>query len=259
MSRLCAKALRICRVAKPQQLSRPPIFEALVDIRADAPNVMDVSDRLAEALKDEFPKNTVSREMRAEIKVHEGRLLPPLTRDLGPHGLQLSNADGSLAVQFRRDGFTLNNLRTYIGGERLMARALALWELFTKETEVGAPSRLAMRYINKLELPLASGDDFDKFLTASPELPPEVPDNYSEFLSRVVAHTGVPGSPFIIVTQSLTHEQGRPVILIDLDAFKAGAFSADPSELLAIFRGLKELQKSAFFSLLTEETVKLFL
>ena len=77
-----------------------------------------------------------------------------------------------------------------------------------------------MRYINKLELPFAPGDDFRRFLTTSPVLPDEVPRNFSEFLTRVIAHEDASDGPAIVITQSLVHtgdklSGGHSVLRVD--------------------------------------------
>lgn len=122
-----------------------------------------------------------------------------------------------------------------------------------------------MRYINKLELPFTEGDSFDRFLTAAPEFPHPAPQGISEFHSRVVAHDIPPPAgektwPIAIVTQQLSHDQpGRPVVILDVDAFRMGEFSVSSGDLRREFDQLREFKNRAFFSLLTEETVKLYL
>ncbi|MGE0862334.1 MAG: TIGR04255 family protein [Vicinamibacterales bacterium] len=245
-------------MATPRVLSRPPIFEALVDIRADAPDAPHAFDELYELLKGEFPTKAVRREIKAELKFEGTQLVTPQAQDLGPHGLHLSSADGSLIVQFRRDGFTLNNLKTYVGGDALLTRALSLWEIFVSKTKVNAPGRIAIRFINRLELPFNQGDDFSKFLVAPPDLPEPLPQLFNEFISRIVATDGKAGSPVMVVTRSLANDEGRPVILIDLDTIKMGPFPSSSPDLLGHFRELKQMGVAGFFALITEEAVRLY-
>ena len=48
--------------------------------------------------------------MKGEFRIEAGKLLPPTSLDLGVHGLRLEAEDGHRIVQFRRDGFTFNNV-----------------------------------------------------------------------------------------------------------------------------------------------------
>lgn len=254
----CLGWSRINVVAVPQVLSRSPIIEALVDIRAEVAQPISVLQALAEELKAEFPKAHESRIVKAELKVEGGRLVAPQAHDLGLQGFQLFNADDSLAVQFKLDGLTVNNMKAYIGGEQLIDRTVALWRVFATRAQITSTSRIAMRYINKLELPFAPGDDFRRFLTTSPVLPDEVPRNFSEFLTRVIAHEDASDGPAIVITQSLVHTGDKPAVVIDLEAIKAGDFSANPDFLAGVLQELRALAKRVFFSMITEETARLY-
>ena len=50
-------------------------------------------------------------------------------------------------MQFRPDGFTLNNLKVYMGGDQFIDKALMLWELLVARAKLESVSRVALRYI----------------------------------------------------------------------------------------------------------------
>jgi uncharacterized protein (TIGR04255 family) len=246
-------------MAAPRVLTRPPISEALVDIRAAVEQPREVLDALAQELTSEgFTKIEVKRAIRAELNVRDGKLLPPTETLTEFQGLRVTNSEGTLMVQFRPDGFTLNNLKSYIGGDRLIAESLRLWSMFVERTHPVLVNRVAFRYINRLELPLRTGDTFRRYLTSPPELPEGAPQSVSEFLSRVVGHD-LPTESVAVVTQRLTFAKtGIPIVVIDVDVFRAGRFSVDPGELRPILDSLRVIRNRTFFSLLTEEAVSLF-
>lgn len=97
-------------MASPRELKFPPITEALIDIRAAVTAPLDLFEEAARALKAEFPKESIRRAMRAEFRVEAGKLIPPTSEDLGFQGVLLHNEAGTEIVQFRPDGFSLNNL-----------------------------------------------------------------------------------------------------------------------------------------------------
>src|SRR5262249_28576115 len=114
-------------MALPRTLSRPPISEALVDIQAAVVAPPDAFEDLAKQFPSDYPTIEPRQLLHAEFKVDSGKLLPPIARNLGFQGVWLFNSDKTVAVQFRPNGFTLNNLRKYIGGDRLIVEALRLW------------------------------------------------------------------------------------------------------------------------------------
>jgi uncharacterized protein (TIGR04255 family) len=247
-------------MATPRELTSPPISEALVDLRAAVSAPTESFEALSHELKTEYPKTVIRRGVRAELKVEHGKLIPPTAEDLGFQGIWLHNAAGTAIVQLRPDGFTFNNLKSYMGGDSLISAALQLWSRFDAQMQPPGVTRVALRYINQLRLPFKDGDDFSRFLTAVPTTPEGAPQRVSEFLSRVVAHDHGEDEPTVITTQQLAREEpNKPVIVIDVDTFIQGEFSADARDLRPVLDRLRALKNRTFFSLLTDEAVNLFL
>ena len=55
-----------------------------------------------------------------------------------------------------------------MGGEALLDEALRLWTRYAEIVHPAAVTRLALRYLNRLDLPFKDGDEFQKFLVAVP-------------------------------------------------------------------------------------------
>jgi uncharacterized protein (TIGR04255 family) len=243
-------------MAAPRTLSRPPISEALVDFRASMAQSQEAFEQVATRLRTRFPTYEVKRGMKAELRIEHGKLIPPIAEDLGFQGITLTSSDGTSAVQFGPEGFTFNNLKTYLGGDRLIAETLELWAQVASELRPQNVGRVALRYINHLELPLREGDQFEKFLTAVPDLPDEAPQRVSEFLGRVVAHEA--GSTVVVTQRMKAPSGGLPTVIIDVDVFRAGDFGVNPESLRSTLEALRILKNRTFFSLLTEEAVALY-
>jgi uncharacterized protein (TIGR04255 family) len=246
------------QMALPRVLASPPIVEALVDVRVPVTAPPETFEALSRELHSVFPKTHIRRAIKAELRVDHGKLIPPTAQELGFQGVLLQNDDDSLLVQFTPDGFTFNNLKKYMGGDALLTEALRLWSSFAQHLQPTADTRVALRYVNQLRLPFRTGDEFSKYLTAAPPTPDGAPQTVSEFLSRVVAHDE--GLPATVITtlQLITPEPGLPRIVIDVDAFCEGQFSADAGELRPVLDGLRDLKNRTFFAHQTDEAVQLF-
>jgi uncharacterized protein (TIGR04255 family) len=250
-------------MAAPRELAQPPIAEALMDVRVVVEHPINI-ERLS-PLRDEliqaFPKVDERRQVAGEFRVESGKLLPPTMRDVGFHGLWMRTADETRLVQFRTDGFAFNNVGIghYMGGEALLSEGLRLWSLYADVAGPAAVIRVALRYINRLELPLAVGDEFRKYLTTPPELPDEAPQKMSSFLSRTVAHDDTGATA--VVTQKLDTVPGAGAVpvLVDLDVFFSKEIAPTSADLRPYLEMLRELKNRLFFSLITEDTVKLYL
>lgn len=244
-------------MAAPRTLSRPPIAEALIDFRATTSAPAESFEAFAKELQSEFPNRQIQQAIRAELRVEGGKLIPPRAESLGFQGVILSNTDETLKLQIGPTGFTLNNLKSYVGGGRLIAEALRLWSLFVAQMHTMEVTRVAFRYINRLELPLQHGDKIETLLAAGPTLPDGAPQHVNEFLMRVVTRDPETDA-FAIITQRLNMIGGNAVALIDVDVVREGKFSVEADNLRAILNSLRVLKNRTFFSLLTEEAVALF-
>lgn len=235
-----------------------------MDFRILAKSAVDPDHlrRLAAELRPDFPKAEEKRQFKAEFRVEHGKLVPPVHEDLGFQGVWVKNEDDTLVAQLRIDGFTLNNigLGAYVGGERLIDDSLRLWARYADAVQPAAVVRLALRYLNRLELPLAEGEEFSRFLTTRVELPPGAPQMVSKFVNRVVSHDEATGA-VAIVTQKLdtpeSFTKGVPLI-VDVDvAFERGLSTA-PAALRDKLVVLRDLKNRCFFALLTDEAVKIY-
>jgi uncharacterized protein (TIGR04255 family) len=121
-------------MATPRPLKTPPIVEAVVDIRF--PTVVNITEErlstLASELANRYPTRENQKQLRAEFRFENGKVMAPETRDLGFHNLLLKSSDGSRVVEFGREGFTLNNLGAYVGGDVLLSDAVELWTQFLR-------------------------------------------------------------------------------------------------------------------------------
>jgi uncharacterized protein (TIGR04255 family) len=102
-------------MAVPRPLSKPPITEALLDIKAPMTAPPEAYEALGQELRSRYPKVEQRRGIRAEWRIENGKVVPSAPEDLGFQGALLRSEDGHTVVQFRPDGFTFNNLNTYMG------------------------------------------------------------------------------------------------------------------------------------------------
>ena len=248
-------------MAAPRSLRNPPITEALVDIRIA--HVAGVSAATLAPLRDElaaeYPEVEERRKAEAKLAVTP-QGIETSTQDLGFAGLFVKTQDGRLIAQFRDDGFTLNMLRPYSGGDDLIGRALSLWSRYVEFTKPRAVVRLALRFINHLDLPYERGDDIRKFLPAAPFIPDELPQAVSDFLVRSAVHDDQTGISAILIEKLALAPQGAttmPVIL-DIDTFIAKQLPTTGAALRPRLEALREFKNRAFFALLTEEAIGLY-
>jgi uncharacterized protein (TIGR04255 family) len=246
-------------MAAPGRLRNPPIQEVLVDLRIA--NTVAIDRRMLQPLQDrfrtEYPNSEPINRFEAQIQAQGGRAPAIESRDIGFHGLFLRNERQTRVVQFRTDGFTLNQLGGYTTADDLFAEACPLWQGYADVVRPARVIRIAVRYINRLALPFRDGDPFERFLTAPVTLPPDAPQQVANFFTRAVLNVAEPIDAVAIVTQNLEHavEQATPFVL-DIDVYKEEELSILWTNLEPLLQRLRIIKNNLFFAFLTDAALE---
>lgn len=249
-------------MARQRHLAKAPITEALIDLRVRPRADLKAEQQLSflpSALQAGYPSKEVQNVFEAELQIGaaEGKFRP---RGSAIHGYFYRSATEREVVQFRPDGFTFSRLRPYTEWNSVRADARKLWHAYLEQAKPELVTRVAVRYINHIPLPLPI-TDFGHFLLAPPKLPEGAPEALSGFLTRVTGrfpHTGI----FANITQSLQRaltQEESIVILLDIDVFKrATDFQPADDTVWNLLDRLREVKNDIFFGSITERTAELF-
>lgn len=243
-------------MAKPRHLSRAPIREALIDIQfAPAANLESIA-AFAQEIAGDAGRISDLWETKLELMI-------------GPDSAQHSNTgncvgkridfpDSKHVVQLRTTGFTFSRLPPYETWESMSGHALDIAFRYLAAIRPEHVVRLAVRYINTLRIPLPV-TAFEDYLTCPPQIPPELPQGVSGFLSRVVITNSQSGDAGIVtqVLEGMTPDGEALSILLDIDVShpcKLGGLKTD--EIRVVLDRLRAFKNDAFFGFLEEKTVE---
>ena len=109
-------------------------------------------------------------------------------KSVNPIGYRYTSGDGKYIAQFKVDGFTLSRMEPYTVWEDVRSEAAKLWEIYHRVANVETITRLATRYTNVIRVPMDAPKEFGEYLTCPPEVPKDLPQAVSSFLSRIVFH-----------------------------------------------------------------------
>ena len=242
-------------MAKERHLNNAPIIEALIDIRVKLPPHIDVVTlrKIHSSISKEYPEEKEIIRGRITFKAAKAT-----AEDAIQHECAYISANEKQIAQARLDGFTFSRLRPYETWKSLRSEAYRLWRLYAEVSSPESITRVALRYINRLEIPIPF-KDFNEYITAPPSIPPNLPqEGLSSFLTRIVIP--VPAFKAVaIITQALeprTSEKIASVILY-IDVFKEQQFDSDGKEAWEVIDKLHTLKNNIFFESITEEMASL--
>ncbi len=238
-------------------LKNAPITEALIDIRVKLPSDFDVKNISAiyESIKNQYPEKQerIQSKVKFEPKAEEIVKASKLVID----GYRYVSSDKKQIMQARLDGFTVSRLYPYIKWEELRDEAFRLWQLYKDITSPESITRVAVRYINNLNIPMPIGD-FSEYLTAPPTVPEGLSQGVSSFLARIVMHEPSFGANAII-TQALEQIVTDKVpIILDIDVFKLQPEGIEEKDAWEIIEKLRHFKNKVFFSSITDNLKEMY-
>lgn len=247
-------------MARVQHLPHAPIIEAVIDVRVQLPPDFSIDrfEVLRGVLEGQYSGPERIQSMEARLGFVDGRPVPPDPK-YAVLGIRLKSTDEHAIVQFRSDGFTFNRLEPYTNWAEIFPEALRLWHEYVRVVGQATVTRLAVRYINRLRLPLPV-PDLARYLMAPPVVAPGLPQIIRSFLTRIVVFDGARDQS-AIVTQALEPsavEQNQMMVLLDIDAYKEATLAVNDPRLESVFRNLHDFKNEIFFESITEEAVGLF-
>lgn len=242
---------------KRQHYESPPITEAVIDIRVDVSPEITSRDLLTarQGVEDEYP-NVMERKS-AFGKMDVG---PQVTAVAGTKmlGYMFSNHDETYLYQARIDGFTLSRLKSYDSWERFRDEAKKLWAIYKKVSNPNKVTRQAVRYINKIDIPLPLRD-FDEYLRTLPVVSKELPQGLSGYLMQLAMPLEDIRSTALI-SQTIVNPSAPNVvsIVLDIDVFCDFDLKNDEDEIWGLLDVLHGRENYIFEACITDKARELF-
>jgi uncharacterized protein (TIGR04255 family) len=244
-------------MANPRHLSKAPITEALINVQVMLPahtRTIEYLAALDEKFQDQYPDKKTIEEFQYKIEVGPSHTGQTSSKQLG---FRYTNGDNTQVIQATISGLTFSRLPPYEDWAKLRAEAWRVWKIYADLVQPDEITRVAARYINKLELP-GPLLDFDHYLKYAPVVPKALPQMYAGFFSRIVV-PDTKGQCMAIITQMYQPGQDSSAVsvVLDIDVFRQKHF-ADEQEAWATIDQLRDFKNLVFFDSITEESAELY-
>lgn len=250
-----------------KHLSNAPITEALIDIRVRFPKKIEI-ENIADVIKavtGDYPNCRKRRSFAGQISFSESS---PPTLDVqqeGPDGFLMTSNDGTQIFQARLDGFTFSRLRPYETWGKLRDESKKLWNIYCDTLHPTSVTRLAVRYINRIDLPPPI-DDLKEWILTGPEIAPGLPQQLAGYFFKAHLPFKQPLG-FVNITQKVgVNEKERPddisdkiPLIFDIDAFLHMDTDPSSNEIWDRLEDLRTIKNNVFFESITSKTEALFI
>lgn len=240
-------------------LTKAPIKEAVLDIRVKLSPNFDVKkiDSIYQEIKELYPKR---REQKlSQLQFEKKPDAESMKSRTTIHGFHYLSDDEKRIFQARLDGFTFNRLSSYTTWEDLKEEAYRLWLLYKRITSPELITRVALRYINNLGIPMPM-KEFGDYLKAPPTVPEALPQGVTSFLTRINVYDPRLDANAII-TQALEPTAGEPVslpVILDIDVFRNQSIGIEEETAWKLLDELRHLKNTIFFESITNKLLEVY-
>lgn len=238
-----------------------PITEALLDIRTELPADinLEILNSFHKDIKSEFPEMKKRQMWAGAFEFKPGE--DPLVKGdhSGIDGYLFKSEKGQKIVQVRLDGFTFNKLKPYESWEIFSEEAKELWDRFAQLAKPKLITRIALRYINRIEVPCETSEiELEDYLKTYPVVPPSLDCTVGNFLLRLnLNNKEMGGKAVVLQTVEEIRENMLPIIF-DIDAFMDSPIDSHDKSLWNKISSLRDFKNNIFFESITEKTKELF-
>lgn len=247
-----------------RKLANPPIQEAIIDIQCNTDNQVPVS-ALEFDLKG-FVRENMNR-LHAELQFSSQFQFDIKQATSSSHyGYRYTDDENNIVLQYRKNGVTTSKLRPYDCWETFLPVAESNWSRYKEAMGIESVkdvSRLAVRYINRLEVP-GPAIHIQDYLTNAPETPDET--NRAEvddfFCRMVIPVREIQGSVILTTTSEDWVLKGeypvRPFVL-DIDVFTTTQEIKLESEeqMWFIINNMRDIKNEMFFNVMGDKALEL--
>jgi len=241
---------------------RPPIVEAVIDIRARPTKAFEESGvrmYLEKALSSYCFLDS-QREYQHNVRVENGKPASQQLHDLGWRGTRFQSEDKKHISQFNRDGFVISRLSTYESWQQFSEEGVRLWKIFKTLAEPSDILRVGLRFINRIPLPPGE-QSIEDFIHPAPAPPGNFKLPFINYLHHDTL--AVPGHPYAInVIQTVQPAQASAgdgvALILDIDVFTTEGIELSDETLSRRLLEMRWLKNKVFFGSITDRTKELF-
>jgi len=248
---------KIARMGNRLPYPNAPITEAIIDLRVElSPDVGLEELRRAHAGQEQaYP------EVR-QLKCVSGRMHlgdeVTTTASTKPWGHLIRSGDGKQIYQARLDGFTMSRLAPYDRWEPFRDEARRLWNVYKEALSPRRVSRVAVRYVNRIDIPLPLRD-FKDYLRTVPEVSPDLPQGLAGYFMRLEIPMPDIKSGCLLNEAIIKPAAPNVVsVVLDIDVFRTEDLPTEEDDIWRFVEDLRDRKNSVFEACITDKARELF-
>lgn len=235
-----------------------PITEAIIDLRVSVPDGTDYArlKQIGEREQDTYPTQEEMFEAVGQMAVGPHGDSASVTRT--PTGWKLISDDHRQIAQCRTSGFTFSRLTPYERWQSFRDEARRLWTIYRNIANPDNIARLAVRFINRIDIP-GNSVDLKEYFRTSPEVSSELPQTLAGYFMQLrLPYPEIAG--LCVITQTIIPPAKADVVsvVLDIDLFRSEDVAQEERHIWDFFETLHVAKNRIFEACITDASRRLF-
>ena len=239
--------------------SKAPITEAIIDLRI-APRAdfaLDELRKATESSRSRFPRIDPIFQAMGKMQVHPG-VSATASAQQTQSGFRAMSSDGKDVCQRQLTGLTVSRLAPYESWEPFRDLARELWDEYRAALKCQLVTRIAVRYVNRIDIP-ESPVELKKYFRTSPEVSPDLPQMMEGFFMQVrLPQTDIESTAVLNQTIVSSDDENCTSVILDIDLFREHGIPEDECALWDTFEVLHRRKNEIFEACITDAARELF-
>lgn len=239
--------------------SKAPITEAVIDLRVELPSKITVDDLVKVHHGEEAAYPTIEHMHttmgKMMLSLQDGASASASTKHIG---FLMRSAEGKKIHQARINGFSMSQLAPYPCWNDFCTETRRLWDIYRSFAEPSKLVRVAVRYINRIDIPLPL-NDFGDYLRTVPQVSPDLPQGLSGYFMQLLMPLEDIKSDAVVIETIIEPESPNTVsIVLDIDIFRTVDLPSEEDDIWALIKQLRSAKNKVFEACITDKSRELF-
>lgn len=234
----------------------PPIVEAVIEVRFVAAVPQELIEKAATRLSRDYESSEAEQMTEITIEAPTGK--QQVKQEWS--GSRLSSADKADILLLRRTAFVCARLAPYCGWDAFRARAEANWASWKRTAGHRDISRLGLRYINRIDVPITDGGfQPQHYLNVYPQVATLRLPVVGEYTMQITSPTAVDEYGLRLSTAIVPSPLiGHHSVALDIDVFRDIKVPSRDEQLWSALDTMR-IHKNRFFEAsITDQARKIF-
>lgn len=247
-------------MSSPQPYSRPPITEAVIEIRLGSPIETAELGRVSADLADHYPLDQPVKNLGVAVGMPATPEGKPTAQFNEENGRRRTSLDLTEIVVLWPTKFSVSQLAPYPGWGTFCGRFTRDWAIWKKRIGYRRVTRIGVRYINRLDIPMSGSGVIEEseYLNVYPYLPKDLGTMMAYGVQAVLPLTDIRSKLTLNSSAVPSPLLDHAAFIFDQDVSREVELPQRDEEIFNLLHQIRDTKNRVFEACVTDHARELF-